>query len=204
MLKTLFIAGAASVALAASAQAGMVVNFPSTTAIPDNNNFQSYLVDTLGLDVYASSGASITFDRSGTLRFEYLGAESDYTNTFWYGGNSFAEDNDLNTDLAYMFEVSVTAGAWNGYFTSSGRPGEQFFPGDEEFGIFLGLNDVSGLNTNTLWISLDDQDTGDDDNHDDFIIKVTFIPDRDVPEPAMVGLLGIGLLGIGAARRRRI
>jgi PEP-CTERM motif len=199
MLRSVLLATAILLAPAA-ASAGMVVTWPSTTAIPSNNDFRGFL-NGLGLDVYASEGASITLDRAGTLTFEYLGSESGFRDKFHYGAHWTVETNNMTTALDPMFSLSVPAGPFQGYFTSSGRGASQFHDGVEEFGIFLPRMARSGINTNTLWLGLDDQIHGDDDNHDDFIVKVTFVPE--VPEPAMLGLFGLGLAGIGLARRRR-
>ena len=48
----------------------------------------------------------------------------------------------------------------------------------------------------------DDSGAGPDDNHDDMLIKAVFTP-RSVPEPATLGLFGLGLLGVWAGARRR-
>jgi hypothetical protein len=53
-----------------------------------------------------------------------------------------------------------------------------------------------------LWaIFWDDSGAKNDDNHDDFIAVVRFKP-TSVPEPSTLLLMGLGMLGVAAARRR--
>jgi len=53
---------------------------------------------------------------------------------------------------------------------------------------------------NGSWLTFwDDSAANDDDDYDDLIARVYYR----VPEPATLGLMGLGLLGLGLASRRR-
>ena len=77
------LAALSALALPASAQASAIITFvdPDPVAIPDNNMFQSEL-NGLGLWTFASELATITLDADHVVRFEFLGSESGFNDTF--------------------------------------------------------------------------------------------------------------------------
>ena len=193
--------GAAALALTSNANAQSVSITPGATApISNLNDFQSQL-NGLGLDSITTSGAVLNLSADAVLFFELLGSESGYSDTFTAGGVTFTENSAFTPWGAIPLGFqSFGAGSLAGDLLFSSTGGVNATVGDDGFGIFWGPNTNFG-STNTFYIGYDDQITGQDDNHDDLVLRVTVLPA--VPEPATWAMMLLGFGAVGFAMRRR-
>lgn len=175
-----------------------------------------------GAQLYLSGGPlQITVD--------YFGAEAGFQNSFsgfggacsfnHGGGTTF---NALGNPLQTCVVNNVASGLLDFGFIS-GLPGiaDNGSNPDNSLGatpnFFVSLTSTAGLggldNNGDLstagsgtiaWLFLDDGGAGDDDNHDDMVVRLSITGGSiGIPEPGTVALLGAALLGMGAVRRRR-
>lgn len=193
--------GAVAVLTGSAASAAEVTVTPgTTTGISGFNDFLPQLSG-LGLTQIATGGSSITLDENSVITFELLGSESGFNDTFQAGAVSYTEMSSFTPwQNLLLGSSSFAAGSLAGILNFSSVGGVNATVGNDGFGIFL--TQSGGFMGNVFYLGFDDQITGQDDNHDDLVIRATV--SQAVPEPATwaMMLMGFGVVGFSMRRRR--
>jgi hypothetical protein len=210
IIGTAALLGAATAAQASFIEIDEHRPYDRTIGIVPANNFRSTLAG-LGITSY-TLGASLGTSGAGSVTYYYYGKEAGYRNDFW------AEDLDYSTGFNPTWQdrfsnpyeigtVDVDGGLLNFGFCAyssahnlvdclTNRQNDR-----RGLGSFQSI--AMSIIGNSAWLFWDDSGAGPDDNHDDMIIRAVFNPTTSVPEPGTLALFGLGLLGIGLARRKK-
>ena len=204
-MNKLLLAGAAALATstAPAAAATFTVAAGTDQALIPANNFKANL-EGLGLDNLRNF-AGLTLNGPAKIKVELFGSESGADDRLMIPGLVHTQGPDVGFAPVLLGTLTFNnAAAFNIKFSSSlSSFMTEHTPGTGEFGYFLKSADNGlAVTTSVLWLGYDNQLTAaDDDNHDDFVVRLTATA---VPEPAAWAMMigGFGLIGASMRRRK--
>ena len=202
-----FLAAVGSIAVANPAGAAVIIGFDTPSTIPVSNDFTVDL-NGLGLTQLATSGISLVLDEDSTITFDVLGTESGFDDSFSAAGLTYTEFTSMLNSFASPISIgsaNFSAGDLAGLLTFTSSGGRTATLGEDGLGLFLGPDALSGDSASVFYLGFDDQNTDQDGDFDDLIVRATVSPVLAVPEATTwaMALLGFGVAGFAMRRSRR-
>jgi len=173
---------------------------------------------------YYGAQINYTVVGTGTITIDFFGGEAGFRDEFQYLGvtptdfvHSGTPVNDPSTSLGspkatfatsisgtglvpFQYLVNSVVGPVNGTnpLNTPGFPPNFFSACDP-----LAATGATPTSCSVVWLFLDDNGANNDDNHDDYLVRMTIRDgSTNVPEPTSFALLGSGLIGLGMIARK--